>query len=98
MHIERHFTTAGTDPYDGVRFAARDSRIVNPDGSVVFEAAGITMPAGWSQVAVDIMAQKYFRKTGVAPDLEAIEEDGRPRVVVALRARRRRGRRRRRLP
>ena len=78
MRIERHFTTAGTDPYDGVRFAARDSRIVNPDGSVVFEAAGITMPAGWSQVAVDIMAQKYFRKTGVAPDLEAIEEEDVP--------------------
>ena len=78
MRIERHFTTAGTDPYDGVRFAARDSRIVNPDGSVVFEAAGITMPAGWSQVAVDIMAQKYFRKTGVGADLEAIEEDGVP--------------------
>ena len=36
------------------------------------------MPAGWSQVAVDIMAQKYFRKTGVGPDLEAIEEDGVP--------------------
>ena len=78
MRIERHFTTAGTDPYDGVRFAARDSRIVNPDGSVVFEAADITMPAGWSQVAVDIMAQKYFRKTGVGADLEAIEEAGVP--------------------
>ena len=78
MRIERHFTTAGTDPYDGVRFAARDSRIVNPDGSVVFEAAGITMPAGWSQVAVDIMAQKYFRKTGVGADLEAIEEEDVP--------------------
>ena len=78
MRIERHFTTAGQDPYDGVRFASRDSRIVNPDGSTVFEAAGVTMPAEWSQVATDIMAQKYFRKTGVAADLETIEEDGVP--------------------
>ena len=78
MRIERHFTTAGQDPYDGVRFASRDSRIVNPDGSAVFEAAGVTVPAEWSQVAADIMAQKYFRKTGVAADLEAIEEDGVP--------------------
>ena len=78
MRIERHFTTAGTDPYDGVRFASRDSRIVNPDGSAVFEAAGVTVPAEWSQVAADIMAQKYFRKTGVAADLETIEEDDVP--------------------
>ena len=78
MRIERHFTTAGQDPYDGVRFASRDSRIVNPDGSTVFEAAGVTLPAEWSQVATDIMAQKYFRKTGVAADLETIEEEGVP--------------------
>ena len=78
MRIERRFSTAGTDPYEGVPFAARDSRIVNPDGSVVFEAPGVTMPAGWSQVAVDIMAQKYFRKTGVGADLRAVEEDGVP--------------------
>ncbi|MCY4456227.1 MAG: vitamin B12-dependent ribonucleotide reductase [Chloroflexi bacterium] len=78
MRIDRHFTTDGQDPYDGVRFASRDSRIVNPDGSAVFEAAGVTMPADWSQVAVDIMAQKYFRKTGVADDLTPVEEDGVP--------------------
>ncbi len=78
MRIDRHFTTAGQDPYDGVRFASRDSRIVNPDGSAVFEAADVTMPADWSQVAVDIMAQKYFRKTGVTTDLAPVEEDGVP--------------------
>ncbi len=78
MRIERHFTTAGQDPLEGVAFAPRDSRIVNPDGSVVFEAAGVRMPADWSQVAVDIMAQKYFRKTGVADELVAVEEDGVP--------------------
>ncbi len=78
MRIERHFTTSGQDPLEGVAFAPRDSRIVNPDGSAVFEAAGIRMPADWSQVAVDIMAQKYFRKTGIAGDLVAVEEDGVP--------------------
>ena len=78
MRIDRRFTTAGQDPYEGVRFASRDSRIVNPDGSAVFEAADVTMPADWSQVAVDIMAQKYFRKTGVAGDLAPVEEDGVP--------------------
>ncbi|MYE32662.1 MAG: adenosylcobalamin-dependent ribonucleoside-diphosphate reductase, partial [Chloroflexi bacterium] len=78
MRIDRRFTTAGQDPYEGVRFGSRDSRIVNPDGSAVFEAADVTMPADWSQVAVDIMAQKYFRKTGVTDDLATVEEDGVP--------------------
>ena len=78
MRIERRFTTAGTDPLEGIAFAARDSRIVNPDGSVVFEAPGVRMPADWSQVAVDIMAQKYFRKTGVAAELEGVAEEGVP--------------------
>ena len=78
MRITRHFTTAGTDPYEGVPFAARDSRIVNPDGSVVFEAPGVMVPAGWSQVAVDIMAQKYFRKTGAGGAMRTVEEDGVP--------------------
>ena len=83
MRITRHFTAARSpgkdDPYDGVAFEQRESRIVNPDGSVVFEARDIVMPAGWSQVAVDIMAQKYFRKTGVPDVLRPIPEDGVPR-------------------
>ena len=78
MRIARHFTTAGTDPYATIEFEQRESRIVNPDGSVVFEAADIFMPKGWSQVAVDIMAQKYFRKAGVPAVLRPIAEDGVP--------------------
>ena len=57
MRIDRRFTTDGQNPYEGVRFASRDSRIVNPDGSAVFEAADVTMPADWSQVAVDIISK-----------------------------------------
>jgi ribonucleoside-diphosphate reductase alpha chain len=65
MHIARRFTTAGQDPYATVRFRTATSEIRNPDGSVVFEAEGIEVPAEWSQVACDILAQKYFRKAGV---------------------------------
>ena len=78
MRIERRFTAAGRDPLEDVTFADRDSRIVNPDGSFVFEASGLRMPAEWSQVAVDIMAQKYFRRTGVAAELAPVPEDGVP--------------------
>jgi len=74
MHIERRFTTAGHDPYEGVEFVARESKIVNPDGSAVFQAADLMMPAAWSQVAVDIMAQKYFRKRGVPTSLRHVWE------------------------
>ncbi|MGH9868727.1 MAG: adenosylcobalamin-dependent ribonucleoside-diphosphate reductase [Candidatus Polarisedimenticolia bacterium] len=78
MRIERRFTRAGQDPYTGIEFASRDSRITNPDGSLVFEARGIMVPAAWSQVAVDILAQKYFRKAGVPAALKPVAEQGVP--------------------
>ena len=78
MRIDRRFTTANSDPYEGIAFAKRTSKIVNPDGSVVFEAADIDMPAGFSQVATDIMAQKYFRKAGVPSATVTVDEPGVP--------------------
>ena len=65
MRIERRFTTAGQNPYEGVEFRNVTSEIRNPDGSVVFRQEAIEVPATWSQVACDILAQKYFRKAGV---------------------------------
>ena len=78
MHIARRFTTAGQDPYGSVPFRNATSEIRNPDGSVVFQAEGIEVPAEWSQVACDIIAQKYFRKAGVPARLTRVEEDGVP--------------------
>ncbi|MBM3139506.1 MAG: vitamin B12-dependent ribonucleotide reductase [Chloroflexi bacterium] len=78
MRITRRFTAAGRDPYDGVPFETRASRIVNPDGSAVFAADDIRVPARFSQVATDILAQKYFRKAGVAAALRRVPEDGVP--------------------
>ncbi|HOD67227.1 MAG TPA: vitamin B12-dependent ribonucleotide reductase [candidate division Zixibacteria bacterium] len=74
MKIQRYFTRDGESPYSRIPFAKRSSRIVNPDGSVVFELKDIHVPEAWSQVAVDILAQKYFRKAGVP----LRDEDGRP--------------------
>jgi len=78
MHIARRFTTAGHDPYGLVAFRSASSEIRNPDGSVVFAAEGIEVPAEWSQVACDILAQKYLRKAGVPVQLVAIDENGVP--------------------
>jgi ribonucleoside-diphosphate reductase alpha chain len=65
LHIDRRFTTPGSDPLQEVQYEKRTSRITNTDGSVVFEMKDAEMPASWSQVATDIMAPKYFRKAGV---------------------------------
>ncbi len=78
MHIARRFTTAGRDPYETIEFRIATSEIRNPDGSLVFHAEGVEVPGEWSQVAADILAQKYLRKAGVAAALEPIPEAGVP--------------------
>ncbi|MBV9686692.1 MAG: vitamin B12-dependent ribonucleotide reductase, partial [Alphaproteobacteria bacterium] len=78
MHIARHYTTAGRDPYETVPFRTASSEIRNPDGSVVFQAEDFEVPAEWSQVAADILAQKYFRKAGVSARLAPVAEQGLP--------------------
>ncbi len=74
MKIARRFTRAGDEPYEGLTFVPRTSRITNPDGSLVFEAKDIMVPEGWSQVAVDILAQKYFRRAGVPSRILKVAE------------------------
>jgi ribonucleoside-diphosphate reductase alpha chain len=78
MRIERHFTREGKSPYEGIGFRTTTSEIRNPDGSVVFRAENVEVPDDWSQVAGDVLAQKYFRKAGVPARLKAIEEEGIP--------------------
>jgi len=68
VHVERRFTTAGTDPLDVVVYERRSSTITNPDGSVVFKMEGAEIPATWSQLASDILISKYFRKAGLHGD------------------------------
>ncbi|OQM76609.1 vitamin B12-dependent ribonucleotide reductase [Manganibacter manganicus] len=78
MRIERHFTKAGQSPYAEIEFRKALSEIKNPDGSVVFRLDDIDVPVQFSQVAADILAQKYFRKAGVPARLKKIEENSVP--------------------
>lgn len=78
MRIERRHTTSGQSPYAGIDFRQTTSEIRNPDGSVVFKLDGVEVPAEWSQVASDVLAQKYFRKAGVAARLKKVEEESVP--------------------
>ena len=68
VRVERHFTVAGADPLDAVVYERRSSTITNPDGSIVFKMEGAEVPAGWSQLATDILISKYFRKAGLHGD------------------------------
>ncbi len=79
MKIERRFTRAGEDPLSTIQFDTRSSVIRNPDGSVIFEMHNVKVPSFWSQVATDIIAQKYFRKAGVPVKTRKVAEKGVPK-------------------
>jgi ribonucleoside-diphosphate reductase alpha chain len=74
MKITRKFTTAGQDPFASTPWVKRTSKIMNPDGSVVFQMDDAMVPESWSQLATDIMVSKYFRKAGV-PQCEFTEDN-----------------------
>ena len=78
MKIERRFTTEDGGAYGGIDFTTTVSEIRNPDGTVVFRNDAVEVPAGWSQVASDVIAQKYFRKAGVPARLKRVPEKGVP--------------------
>ncbi|XZF13000.1 vitamin B12-dependent ribonucleotide reductase [Chitinophagaceae bacterium MMS25-I14] len=65
LSFQRHYTTDGVSPYDMFEYDYRSSVIRNPNGEKVFEMTNVEVPAHWSQIATDILAQKYFRKAGV---------------------------------
>ncbi|MFV0432165.1 MAG: vitamin B12-dependent ribonucleotide reductase [Alphaproteobacteria bacterium] len=78
MRIERNFTREDHCIYDLIEFTHKNSEIKNPDGSIVFEARNFEVPKTWSQVAADIIAQKYFRRAGVPAYSKKVEEEGIP--------------------
>src|SRR5689334_5499732 len=81
MRIRRLYTVEGKSPYEGISFQTLTSEIRNPDGSVVFRHEGIEIPSEWSQVACDVMAQKYFRRAGVAVRLKPVPESHVPEFL-----------------
>ena len=78
MKVTRRYTTEGQSPYDGLTFTSRLSEIREPDGTIVFQCEAVQVPEGWSQVATDVLAQKYFRKAGVPTLTRRVAEEGIP--------------------
>ncbi len=81
MKIERNFTKAGKDAYAALEFNLTSSEIRNPDGTIVFKLDNVEIPANWSQVASDVIAQKYFRKAGVPARMKKVREKGIPEFL-----------------
>ncbi len=81
MKIERRFTKAGQDAYADLDFVTTVSEIRNPDGTIVFKLDNVEVPTSWSQVASDVIAQKYFRKAGVPAKLKKVKEKGVPEFL-----------------
>ena len=81
MRIDRVFTVEGQSAYDSISFRTTSSEIRNPDGSVVFKQDGVEVPERWSQVASDVLAQKYFRKAGIAAALKPVCEANVPEFL-----------------
>jgi len=81
MKIERKFTTQGQDAYADLDFVSTVSEIRNPDGSIVFHLDNVEVPKSWSQVASDVIAQKYFRKAGVPAASKRVKEKGVPEFL-----------------
>ncbi len=81
MKIERRFTREGKDPYEGIQWEERVSEIKDSAGKIIFRQEGVTVPSSWSQIATDILAQKYFRKTGVPKEISPSEGETDARQV-----------------
>jgi ribonucleoside-diphosphate reductase alpha chain len=81
MKIERKFTTAEAGAYGQMAFQLTTSEIRNPDGKIVFRNEAVEVPTGWSQVASDVLAQKYFRKAGIPAVLKRVKEKGVPEFL-----------------
>lgn len=82
LKINRKYTQEGKDPLEQFTYENRSSVIRNSDGSIVKEIKNVEVPAFWSQVATDIVAQKYFRKAGVplknADGSPKLDDQGKP--------------------
>jgi len=84
MRIERRYTKEGQSAYADIAFRLTASEIRNPDGSVVFRAEDVEVPAFWSQVAADVLAQKYFPQGRPAGAAEEGRGANRSVLAVAL--------------
>ncbi|MEO0336437.1 MAG: Vitamin B12-dependent ribonucleotide reductase, partial [Pseudomonadota bacterium] len=79
--IPRRFSQPGSDSFDLTDWKSTDVEIVSANGKVVYSQKGVEAPVGWSQTAIDIAVNKYFRKAGLP---KSISSEGRETSVRQL--------------
>lgn len=86
MKIKRHFTKPKSSPYQKISFRKTTCEIRNPDGTIIFQQKNMEVPENWSQVAADVMVQKYFRRAGIPTKLKKIQEKNIPQWLLPSQA------------
>src|SRR4029077_18161280 len=70
LRFGRHFTPPGSHAYDLVEWERRTAAIIGEKGEVIFEQKDVEVPRSWSQLAINVVAQKYFRGSPGSPERE----------------------------
>jgi ribonucleoside-diphosphate reductase alpha chain len=84
LRFDRYFTPAGSHAHDLVEWERRTAAIIGEGGKVIFEQKDVEVPRFWSQLAINIVAQKYFRGQQGTPDRETSVRQMIDRVVATL--------------
>jgi ribonucleoside-diphosphate reductase alpha chain len=84
LRFERYFTPAGSHAYDLVEWERRTAAITSEKGQVIFEQKDVEVPRQWSQLAINVVAQKYFRGSPGSPERETSVRQIIDRVVDTL--------------
>ena len=85
LTIRRHFTVAGSDPFDAVEWETRSAKIANEQGETIFEQTDVEVPRSWSHLATNVVVSKYFRGHIGTPEREHSVKQLIGRVVDRIR-------------
>ena len=84
LKFERYFTPPGAHAYDLIEWERRTAAITSEKGQIIFEQKDVEVPRSWSQLAINVVAQKYFRGSPGSPERETSVRQIVDRVVETL--------------
>jgi len=84
LRFERFFTPPGSHAFDLIEWERRTAGITGEKGQVIFEQKDVEVPRSWSQLAINVVAQKYFRGGADSPERETSVRQIIDRVVDTL--------------
>ena len=83
MEFQRWFTKDNSSNIFAVEFVKAISKLKHNDGKLLYSSVEVEVPATWAQISIDILVQKYFRKSGIPVALKKVQEDGIPTWLQA---------------